>query len=90
MWRCRQAIEERDWARLADLMHRNFDMRRRIFGDAVLGKVNIKMVELARSVGGVLLSLCLEHRLAVPLAIISWLKLIMELQGLLTRDSRSS
>ena len=33
-------------------MDANFDLRRRVFGDAVLGAVNIKMISVARSVGG--------------------------------------
>lgn len=47
----RPALEERDYARLAELMDKNFDLRRKIFGDDVLGDMNIKMVETARSVG---------------------------------------
>ncbi|KXZ48707.1 hypothetical protein GPECTOR_26g610 [Gonium pectorale] len=37
--------------RLAQLMNRNADLRRALFGDAVLGRSNIRMLELARSVG---------------------------------------
>lgn len=47
----RVALQERDYARLAKLMDRNFDLRRKIFGDEVLGDVNIRMIETARSVG---------------------------------------
>ncbi|GFR46070.1 hypothetical protein Agub_g7499 [Astrephomene gubernaculifera] len=37
--------------RLADLMTANFELRRALFGDEVLGARNLRMVELARSVG---------------------------------------
>ncbi|PWA34306.1 glucuronokinase G [Artemisia annua] len=45
------AILEKDYAKLADLMNKNFDLRRQMFGDAALGALNIEMVEVARSVG---------------------------------------
>ncbi len=32
-------------------MDRNFDLRRRMFGDRVLGEQNLRMIELARSLG---------------------------------------
>ncbi|XP_058098968.1 glucuronokinase 1-like [Magnolia sinica] len=41
----------KDYAKLAELMNQNFDLRRRMFGDAALGSLNIKMIELARKVG---------------------------------------
>ncbi|CAM6084090.1 unnamed protein product [Calypogeia fissa] len=47
----RLALQEGDYARLAKLMDKNFDLRRKIFGDEVLGDLNIRMVETARSVG---------------------------------------
>jgi glucuronokinase len=47
----RVALQDRDHGRLAEIMDKNFDLRRKIFGDGVLGDVNIKMVETARSVG---------------------------------------
>ncbi|KAG5376997.1 hypothetical protein IGI04_041593 [Brassica rapa subsp. trilocularis] len=34
-----------------ELMNRNFDLRRSMFGDACLGAMNIEMVEVARKVG---------------------------------------
>ena len=37
---------------LGSLMDRNFGLRREIFGDAVIGAANLKMVELAKSFGG--------------------------------------
>ncbi|KAH7845621.1 hypothetical protein Vadar_004114 [Vaccinium darrowii] len=47
----RAALLEKDYTKLADLMNRNFDLRRAMFGDEALGALNIKMVEVARSVG---------------------------------------
>ncbi|KAG9132228.1 hypothetical protein Leryth_017078 [Lithospermum erythrorhizon] len=47
----RTALVEKDYAKLATLMNRNFDLRRCMFGDAALGALNIKMVEIARQVG---------------------------------------
>ncbi|BBN01866.1 glucuronokinase [Marchantia polymorpha subsp. ruderalis] len=47
----RASLLDRDYVSLATLMDRNFDLRRQIFGDDVLGDINIKMVETARSVG---------------------------------------
>ncbi|RLN23770.1 glucuronokinase 1-like [Panicum miliaceum] len=47
----RRALLQKDYTELARLMSRNFDLRREMFGDDVLGSVNIKMVEVARSVG---------------------------------------
>jgi hypothetical protein len=38
----------REWAQL---MRFNFDNRRRLFGDAALGKDNIRMIEIARESG---------------------------------------
>ncbi len=48
----RRALELGDRAALAQLMNRNFDTRRHLFGDEVLGKVNLHMIACARSVGG--------------------------------------
>ncbi|KAL6630592.1 hypothetical protein ACP70R_028443 [Stipagrostis hirtigluma subsp. patula] len=45
------ALLQKNYTELARLMNRNFDLRRQMFGDDVLGSVNIKMVEVARSVG---------------------------------------
>ncbi|KDP46399.1 hypothetical protein JCGZ_10239 [Jatropha curcas] len=47
----RTAILEKNYARLKELMNRNFDLRRSMFGDDVLGALNIEMVEVARRVG---------------------------------------
>ncbi|XP_057482617.1 LOW QUALITY PROTEIN: glucuronokinase 1-like [Actinidia eriantha] len=45
------ALLENNYTKFADLMNRNFDLRRAMFGDDVLGALNLKMVEVARSVG---------------------------------------
>ncbi|KAL2904596.1 Glucuronokinase 1 [Bienertia sinuspersici] len=47
----RQALLEKDHAKLASLMNHNFDLRRSMFGDDALGDINLKMVEVAREVG---------------------------------------
>ncbi|KAL3696428.1 hypothetical protein R1sor_010504 [Riccia sorocarpa] len=47
----RSCLVNRDYASLASLMDKNFDLRRQIFGDDVIGDVNIEMVERARRVG---------------------------------------
>ncbi|XP_071692510.1 glucuronokinase 1-like [Rutidosis leptorrhynchoides] len=45
------ALLEKDYTKLATLMNQNFDLRRRMFGDAAFGALNIEMVEVARRVG---------------------------------------
>ncbi|XP_022134334.1 glucuronokinase 1 [Momordica charantia] len=47
----RKVLLEKDYSKLAALMNRNFDLRRSMFGDDVLGALNIEMVEVARRVG---------------------------------------
>lgn len=47
----RTAILEKNYSKLADLMKRNFDLRRSMFGDDCLGALNIEMVEIGRRVG---------------------------------------
>ena len=39
-------------AGFACLINANFDLRREVFGEAVLGELNLSMVATARSVGG--------------------------------------
>ncbi|KAK9806753.1 hypothetical protein WJX72_001492 [[Myrmecia] bisecta] len=50
--RGRQLLEQRDYHELAKAMDHTFNLRRRMFGDAVLGSINLRMIELARSAGG--------------------------------------
>ncbi|XP_006297903.2 glucuronokinase 1 [Capsella rubella] len=47
----RIALLNKDHSKLVELMNRNFDIRRRMFGDECLGGMNIEMVEVARRVG---------------------------------------
>lgn len=46
-----EALEQHDEERLARLMDANFDLRRKIYGDEVIGAHNLEMVEIARSFG---------------------------------------
>ena len=66
----RRALETGDRAALAQLMDRNFDTRRELFGDEVLGKVNLHMIACARSVGGMTCVSCSQqiYRLSSALA----------------------
>mmetsp|Transcript_67077 Transcript_67077/g.212298 ORF Transcript_67077/g.212298 Transcript_67077/m.212298 type:complete len:340 (-) Transcript_67077:165-1184(-) len=65
----REALEAGDVGKLAAAMDRNFDLRRSMFGDQVLGELNLKMISTARSVGaaakftgsgGAIVALCPE------------------------------
>ncbi|OVA18231.1 GHMP kinase N-terminal domain [Macleaya cordata] len=47
----RTALFEKDYTKLVELMNRNFDLRRRMFGDDALGSMNIEMVEVPRRIG---------------------------------------
>jgi len=47
----REALLERDWARLGEMMCANFALRRRIYGDACLGESNLAMVAVAQAEG---------------------------------------
>ena len=49
---CRVALAQQDHRSLAELMDSNFDLRRSMFGDAALGMTNLKMIDMARSIGG--------------------------------------
>ncbi|KAG0190272.1 hypothetical protein DFQ28_002253 [Apophysomyces sp. BC1034] len=44
----RQSLEQRDHHRFAQLMRANFGLRRKIYGDAVIGAKNLRMIEIAR------------------------------------------
>jgi len=46
-----ETLEARDWETLGALMNENFSLRRRIYGDEVIGRNNLEMVEIARSFG---------------------------------------
>lgn len=47
----RDALLKRDLRRLGQVMNRNFDLRRSLFGDAALGEHNIVLVQIARNLG---------------------------------------
>ena len=47
----RAALKRRDLAELGRLMNRNFDLRRGLFGDRLLGEHTIALVEIARAAG---------------------------------------
>jgi glucuronokinase len=49
--KAREAVEAKDQGALADLMDENFDTRRRIYGDACLGRNNLQMIEIVRGCG---------------------------------------
>ncbi|CAB4000848.1 glucuronokinase 1-like [Paramuricea clavata] len=67
----RDALEKMDITRLADIMNKNFDLRRKIYGDAALGESNLRMIEIARQSGsavkfpgsgGAVIGLCLDEQ----------------------------
>lgn len=47
----RDAILNRDYDRLGRIMDRNFDLRRKVYGDRALGAKNLEMIDTARSLG---------------------------------------
>jgi glucuronokinase len=47
----KQALEEEDHKRFGVLMNMNFDLRRKIYGDVAIGKSNLQMIEISRSLG---------------------------------------
>ena len=49
--RGRDALRRRDYGELGELMRRNFDLRRGLFGDRALGEHTIALVEIARELG---------------------------------------
>jgi glucuronokinase len=48
---CKEVLAQRDYERVAELINKNFDLRRKIFGDAVIGKRNLEMIQIARNHG---------------------------------------
>ncbi|MBD3183475.1 hypothetical protein GF312_14350 [Candidatus Poribacteria bacterium] len=44
----KHALEEEDYERFNQLMDMNFDLRRKIYGDKLIGKRNLQMVDIAR------------------------------------------
>lgn len=47
----KEALLARDYVTIAALMNSNFDLRRKIFSDEVIGERNIEMIEIARNLG---------------------------------------
>lgn len=47
----REAIEDQNYQAFGDLMNRNFDLRRKLYGDAALGRHNLEMIDIARKAG---------------------------------------
>lgn len=47
----REALINRDYKTFGELMDKNFDLRRSLYGDTAIGADNLKMIELARSHG---------------------------------------
>ena len=43
-----EALQNKNWQRLGQLMDLNFEKRREIYGDAALGQKNLQMIEIAR------------------------------------------
>lgn len=48
---CKTALIKQDCDKISKLMNKNFDLRRKIFGDKVIGAKNLEMIEIARSQG---------------------------------------
>lgn len=47
----KECLLKKDYSALATLMDKNFSMRRKLYGDAVVGQNNIRVVELANHRG---------------------------------------
>ena len=45
------SLKSGDHSRFGELMNMNFDLRRRIYGDDVIGERNLQMIEIARCHG---------------------------------------
>ena len=45
---CKDALARRDYDRVGELMNTNFNLRRKIFGDRVIGEKNLEMIQIAR------------------------------------------
>ncbi|XP_063799794.1 uncharacterized protein LOC134966741 isoform X2 [Pseudophryne corroboree] len=74
--KAKNALEEKKWKELAELMDKNLELRRSIFTDACLGQGNLKMIEIARQhgcavkfpgSGGAVIGLCFDPKILVEL-----------------------
>ncbi|XP_056119313.1 glucuronokinase with putative uridyl pyrophosphorylase [Rhinichthys klamathensis goyatoka] len=72
----RAAFLCKDWARLAQLMDENFELRRSVYTEECLGPGNLKMVQLARQFesavklpgsGGAVVGLCMDQERLVEM-----------------------
>ena len=45
---CQDALAQRDYSQVGELMNKNFDLRRKIFGDRIISEKNLEMIEIAR------------------------------------------
>ncbi|MCZ6678419.1 MAG: hypothetical protein O7E52_14365, partial [Candidatus Poribacteria bacterium] len=48
---CKTALVQSDYDRISALIEENFNLRRKIFGDPVIGEKNLEMIEIARGLG---------------------------------------
>ena len=48
---CKMALVQQGYDKISELMNKNFDLRRKIFGDKVIGAKNLEMIEIARAQG---------------------------------------
>ena len=48
---CKEALSHQDVDQVSHLMDQNFDLRRKILGDHVIGKENLEMINIARHCG---------------------------------------
>ncbi len=46
-----QLLKVKKWDKLPDIFNKNFNLRRKIYGDKVIGKRNLEMIKLARDNG---------------------------------------
>jgi len=46
------ALETKNYSLLYELMDKNFNLRREIYGDNVIGKNNLQMIQMFRDLGG--------------------------------------
>lgn len=46
-----KCLETKDYIKLGELMNQNFSMRRKLYGDSVVGQTNIEVSDLAHSLG---------------------------------------
>jgi len=49
--KAKRALEEPNHEKLGELMNANFDLRRKVLGDATIGSDNLRMIQIARDLG---------------------------------------